>query len=104
MILGKRVLGFDADHKRPTTGEIFAQLIRNDFGSPTKIHSKESDIASGTRIGYLLGMSDDKLCLASKAKDFESDKKALKKAVEHGTIGNSGPSKSECESELLQLI
>lgn len=101
--VGSEFLGFSRDHARPTSGEIIGQLIRDKFDSPLKINPHESDQDSGARIGFYLGVSGEALAKAARASSFESNKKALSKAVKDGTIGGLGPDKAECRAELVVL-
>jgi len=49
---------------RPTVGQLWGQLVRSYFGSPTKVYQVEADWESGVRIGYLLGLSPEILTKA----------------------------------------
>lgn len=100
---GIELLGFPRGHLKPTSGEIFGQLIRDRFDSPLKIEPHESDQASGARVGFYLGASEEALAKAFQASSFEANKKALAKAVKDGTIGSLGPDKAGCRVELDAL-
>lgn len=100
---GTELLGFPKGHVKPTSGEIFGQLVRNQFDNPLKIDPHEKDQASGARVGFYLGVSEEALAKAAQASSFEANKKALSKAVRDGTIGGLGPDKAECRAELIAL-
>lgn len=100
---GIELLGFPRGHVKPTSGEIFGQLIRDQFDNPLKIDPHEKDQASGARVGFYLGVSEEALSKAAQAASFEANKKALGKAVRDGTIGGLGPDKAECRAELVAL-
>lgn len=103
LCVGTELLGFPRAHARPTAGEIFGQLIRDQFDNPLKIDPHEKDQASGARVGFYLGISEETLAKAAQASSFEANKKALGKAVKDGTIGGLGPDKAECRAELVAL-
>ena len=100
---GELLLGWPASHDKPTVQQIFSQLLRTSFDSPTKIDSYESDLETGTRIAYFFGMPDTTLQKSIQAANFKKDKKTLKKAIDHGILGNIATSKAECEAELFKL-
>lgn len=100
---GTELLGFPKGHVKPTSGEIFGQLVRNQFDNPLKIDPHEKDQASGARVGFYLGVSEEALAKAAQASSFEANKKALGKAVRDGTIGGLGPDKAECRADLVAL-
>lgn len=100
---GELLLGWPASHDKPTAQQIFSQLLRTSFDSPTKIDSYESDLETGTRIAYFFGMQDTTLQKPIQAANFKKDKKTLKKAIDHGILGNIATSKAECEAELFKL-
>ena len=100
---GTELLGFPKGHVKPTSGEIIGQLVRNQFDNPLKIDPHEKDQASGARVGFYLGVSEEALAKAAQASSFEANKKALGKAVRDGTIGGLGPDKAECRAELIAL-
>ncbi|MCH4083810.1 MAG: DUF2326 domain-containing protein [Olsenella sp.] len=100
---GELLLGWSASHEKPTAQQVFSQLLRTSFDSPTKIDSYESDLETGTRIAYFLGIPDTTLQKPIQAANFKKDKKTLKKAIEHGILGNMAASKAECEAELFKL-
>lgn len=100
---GIELLGFSRGRVKPTSGEIFGQLIRDQFDNPLKIDPHEKDQASGARVGFYLGVSEETLSKAAQAASFETNKKALGKAVRDGAIGGLGPDKAECRAELVAL-
>lgn len=100
---GELILGWPASHDKPTAQQIFSQLLRTSFDSPTKIVPQESDLETGTRIAYFFGMPDTTLQKPIQAASFKKDKKTLKKAIDHGILGNMATSKAECEAELFKL-
>lgn len=76
---GELLLGWPASHDKPTVQQIFSQLLRTSFDSPTKIDSYESDLETRTRIAYFFGMPDTTLQKSIQAANFKKDKKTLKK-------------------------
>lgn len=100
---GTLLLGWDEDHEKPTAQQIFAQLLRTDFSSPAKINPHESDLETGIRVAYLLGLSDETLQKPLQASNFKKDKKALAKAIQHGILGDMRSEKAEYESQLFRL-
>ena len=100
---GELILGWPTSHDKPTAQQIFSQLLRTSFDSPTKIVPQESDLETGTRIAYFFGMPDTTLQKPIQAANFKKDKKTLKKAIDHGILGNMATSKAECEAELFKL-
>lgn len=103
LYVGTELLGFPRGHVKPSSGEVFGQLIRDRFDSPLKIDPHETDQASGARVGFYLGVSGEALARAAQASSFEANKKALAKAVKDGTIGGLGPDKAGCRAELVAL-
>lgn len=101
--IGIELFGFNHKHVKPTVAQVYSHLIREDFSDPIKIHPSESHQVSGARIGYYLGISEKALEKAAVASSFESNKKALNKAVKDGIIGGLGPNKAECKSDLASL-
>lgn len=100
---GELLLGWPASHDKPTAPQIFSQLLRTSFDSPTKIDPHESDLETGTRIAYFFGIPDTTLQKPIQAANFKKDKETLKKAIEHGILENMATSKAECEAELFKL-
>ena len=100
---GELLLGWPASHDKPTAQQVFSQLLRTSFDSPTKIDSYESDLETGTRIAYFFGIPDTTLQKPIRAANFKKDKKILKKAIDHGILANIATSKAECEAELFKL-
>jgi uncharacterized protein YydD (DUF2326 family) len=100
---GELILGWPTSHDKPTAQQIFSQLLRTSFDSPTKIVPQESDLETGTRIAYFFGIPDTTLQKPIQAANFKKDKKTLKKAIDHGILGNMATSKAECEAELFKL-
>lgn len=100
---GKVLFGWDEQHEKPTAQQLFAQLLRTDFNSPTKTDPHEADLDVGTRVAYLMGLSNETLGKPAKAANFKKDKKALTKAMRHGIFGSMGIGKAECEAQLFKL-
>lgn len=100
---GELLLGWPASHDKPTAQQVFSQLLRTSFDSPTKIDSYESDLETGIRIAYFLGMPDTTLQKPIQAANFKKNKKIFKKAIDHGILANMAASKAECEAELFKL-
>lgn len=92
-----------ADANRPTVGQLVSQLVRDYFGDPLKTFAAESAWESGARIGYLLGFTPEILAKAGEASALEKNRKALKKAIAEGALGNVSMNEPELRARLAKL-
>lgn len=74
------------DVTRPTPGQLWGQLARTYFGSPTKVYQVESDWETGVRVGHLLGLSPEVLAKSGELDRLTKQSKAIRKAVREGAI------------------
>ncbi|MFG1769837.1 ABC-three component system protein [Nocardia salmonicida] len=84
----KHVFHIPTDAERPTTGQLWAQLIRTSFDKPTKGFHAESDWESGARLGFMLGLSPETLCEAGELDRLDKQGKAIRKAVKEGAFAH----------------
>lgn len=75
-----------AEIARPTSGQLWGQLLRTFFAEPTKVHHAEADWESGVRIGHLLGLSPEILAKAAEVHQLGKQGKAIRSAVREGAI------------------
>ncbi|NKX90949.1 ABC-three component system protein [Nocardia coubleae] len=88
--------------ERPTTGQLWAQLVRTWFGSPVKGFSAESDWESGVRLGFMLGLSPEILGRAGELDRLEKQGKAIRKAVRDGALTHLNLDESDLRAELVK--
>ena len=74
------------DAARPTPGQLWGQLVRTFFGTPTKVYQVEADWESGVRIGHLLGLSPEILAKSGELDQLTKQGKAIRKAVKEGAL------------------
>lgn len=74
------------DASRPTPGQLWGQLVRTFFGTPTKVYQVEADWESGVRIGHLLGLSPEILAKSGELDQLTKQGKAIRKAVKEGAL------------------
>ncbi|MDR1213701.1 MAG: DUF2326 domain-containing protein [Propionibacteriaceae bacterium] len=94
--------GLDQEVRRPTVGQLMGQLVRTDFRDAVKTHNAESDVESGIRIGYLLGLSPEILGKAAEVATRDKHDQAVAKAVKAGTIPGADVRVSGLRSELAR--
>lgn len=87
---------------RPTTGQLWAQLVRTWFGSPVKGFSAESDWESGVRLGFMLGLAPETLSRAGELDRLEKQGKAIRKAVKDGALAHLILNESDLRAELVK--
>lgn len=99
-----KTFGLSDKFTRPTVGQLVSQLVRDNFDEPIKIFSVETSWESGTRIGYLLGLSPEILIKAGKISTLKKQQKSLKKAISDGAFGMQPITlkESELQSQLTQ--
>lgn len=90
------------DTFRPTVGQLVGQLVRDDFSDPLKTFAVEPSWESGARIGYLLGFSPEILTKAGEVTALEKNRKALRKAISDGALGNLSLNEAELRARLAQ--
>lgn len=71
---------------RPTPGQLWGQLVRTFFGTPTKVYQVEADWESGVRIGHLLGLSPEILSRSGELDQLTKQGKVIRKAVKEGAL------------------
>ncbi|MGN2637436.1 ABC-three component system protein [Nocardia takedensis] len=84
----KFLFNIPADADRPTTGQLWAQLIRTAFGNPVKGFHAESDWESGVRLGFMLGLSPQTLSKAGELDRLDKQGRAIRKAVKEGAFSH----------------
>ncbi|WP_054816429.1 ABC-three component system protein [Nocardia arizonensis] len=87
-LLSRHVFGIPTGVSRPTSGQLWAQLIRTHFGNPIKGHHAESDWESGVKLGFMLGMSAEVLGRAGELDRLAKQSKAIRKAVQEGALAH----------------
>lgn len=88
---------------RPTTGQLWGQLVRSYFGDPTKVHHSEADWESGVRIGHLLGLSPETLAKSGEVDQLTKQGKAIRKAVKEGAIAHLSLDEPKLRAQLANL-
>lgn len=87
-LLSRHAFRIPSDVSRPTSGQLWAQLIRTHFGNPIKGHHAESDWESGVKLGFMLGLSPEVLCGAGDLDRLTKQSKAIRKAVQEGALAH----------------
>jgi len=85
---------------RPTVGQLWGQLLRTSFGSPTKSHPSEPDWESGIKLGYLLGLDNELLSRAGDIDKLYKQRKALRAAVNEGALSNISLDEATLRSQI----
>ena len=96
----RHVFGIPTEVARPTVGQLWGQLVRSYFGSPTKVYQVEADWESGVRIGYLLGLSPEILAKAGDLDQLTKQSKTIRKAVREGAIAHLSLDESQLRAHL----
>ncbi|MCM6773169.1 DUF2326 domain-containing protein [Nocardia sp. CDC159] len=99
-LLSRRVFHIPDNVSRPTSGQIWAQLIRTYFGSPIKGHHAESDWESGVKLGFMLGLSPEILGKAGEIDRLTKQSKAIRKAVQEGALAHLSLDESALRARL----
>ncbi|MEX2374538.1 MAG: ABC-three component system protein [Dehalococcoidia bacterium] len=99
-LLAHHVFGLDESVARPTTGQLWGQLIRTYFDRPTKTHHAEADWETGLRIGHLLGLSASVLAESEEVVKLAGQSAALKKATSSGAIRHLDIDEAQTRSQL----
>ena len=86
-LLSQFVFHVPKDVNRPTSRQLWGQLIRTYFGNPTKIHQTESSWEAGVRIGFLLGLSPLLLNKTGQLIRLRKHKDNIRKAALEGVWG-----------------
>ena len=98
-LLGRRVFSLPDDAPL-TPGPLWSQLIRTEFGKPTKTTPSEADWLTGLKLGYFLGMSPEPLALSGAVAKMRNQRKALAKLVEEGGLSHLAIDDGEVRSQL----
>ena len=88
------------DVARPTSGQLWAQLVRTFFNKPTKVHGTEADWESGVRIGHLLGLSPEILAKSGEVDQLTKQGKAIRKAVREGALAHLSLDEAKLRAQL----
>ncbi len=99
-LVATHVFGLPSDAARPTTGQLWGQLVRTSFGEPTKVFPNESDWEVGVRLGYLLGMSPEVLSKAGAVGRLEKQRQAVRAAVREGALTHLALDEAALRSQL----
>jgi uncharacterized protein YydD (DUF2326 family) len=87
-LLAARVFGAPETVARPTSPQLWGQLVRTDFSSPVKTYPVEAEWEAGARLGYLLGLAPEILGKAGDVSQLTRQRKAIREAVQEGAIGH----------------
>lgn len=85
-LLARHAFGLPGESPRPTSGQLWGQLIRSYFGEPSKTFPSEAEWETGVRLGYLLGLAPDVLSKAGDVGRLEKQRQALMAAVREGAL------------------
>jgi uncharacterized protein YydD (DUF2326 family) len=85
-LLSRWVFQLPPEILRPTSGQLWGQLIRTYFGNPTKSHAAEPDWETGVKLGYFLGLAPEILGKAGDIDKLTKQRKAIRSAVREGAI------------------
>lgn len=88
---------------RPTSGQLWGQLVRSYFGDPTKVHPSEADWESGVRVGHLLGLSSETLAKSGEVEQLNKQGRAIRKAVKEGAIAHLSLDEPKLRAQLANL-
>ena len=83
-LLARHAFGLTNEGPKPSSGQLWGQLIRTYFGDPTKTFPNEAEWETGVRLGYLLGLSPEVLSQAGEVGRLEKQRKAVRAAVREG--------------------
>lgn len=83
---GQHLFHIPGPASRPTPGQLWGQLVRTFFGTPTKVYQVEADWESGVRIGHLLGLSPEILAKSGELHQLTKQGKAIRKAIKEGAL------------------
>lgn len=99
-LLASHVFRRAEDTARPTTSQLWGQLVRTSFGRPTKIHSTETDWETGVRLGYFLGLAPEVLGKAGEVAKLEKQRTAIRSAIREGAISHLALDEAELRSQV----
>lgn len=91
------------DVARPTPDQLWGQLVRTFFGTPTKVYQVEADWESGVRIGHLLGLSPGILAKSGELDQLTKQGKAIRKAVREGALTHLTLDESKLRAQLANV-
>lgn len=100
--LGTEAFGLPPEAARPKVGELVGQLVRTYFQNATKTFPQESSIASGTRIGYLLGFSPEVLNKATEVAALKKQREELQSVIKSGALPSLSLDDAELRARLAQ--
>lgn len=99
-LLARHLFGLDENVTRPTTGQLWGQLIRTYLGQPAKTHQAEADWETGVRIGHLLGLSASVLSESEEVLKLANQSDALRNAASVGAIQHLDLDEAQARSQL----
>lgn len=85
--IGRSLFKLPSEVAAPTPGQLWGQLIRTQFGDPTKSYPTDSGWVTGVKLGYLLGLSPEVLNKAGEVETLRRQRKAIRTAVKEGALG-----------------
>lgn len=98
----KYLFGLDQSARRPTTGQLWGQLIRTYFDRPAKTHQAEADWETGVRIGHFLGLSASVLAESEEVVKLAKQNSALRKAASAGAIPHLDLDEAQARTRLAE--
>jgi uncharacterized protein YydD (DUF2326 family) len=99
-LLALNVFGLREEESRPTTSQLWSQLVRTSFGKPVKTHPTDTDWETGVRLGYFLGLAPEVLAKAGVVSKLEKQRKAIKGAIREGAISHLSLDHAELRSQV----
>ena len=99
-LLASHVFGLTSEGRRPSSGQLWGQLVRTYFGDPTKTFPNEADWETGVRLGYLLGLSPEVLSKAGEVGRLEKQRQAVRAAVREGALKHLSLDEAGLRSQL----
>lgn len=99
-LLARHVFGLTGEGRKPSSGQLWGQLVRTYFGDPTKTFPNEADWETGVRLGYLLGLSPEVLSRAGEVGRLEKQRQAVRAAVREGALKHLSLDEAGLRSQL----
>lgn len=99
-LLATHAFGLAGDSPKPSSGQLWGQLIRTYFSDPTKTYPNEAEWETGVRLGYLLGLSPQVLSKAGEVGRLEKQRKAVRAAVGEGALSHLSLDEAGLRSQL----
>ncbi len=100
ILLSRYLFHIPEQATRPTSAQLWSQLIRTRFNEPTKVTPSEPDWESGVRIGHLLGLSAEILTKAGDVQLLAKQKQSLQKAIKEGAISSISLDEAQLRAQL----